>query len=455
MTNTADAPFDDDTPIRLSPFLAYQKIYDEWFRDNNLISSHWDEFMELFGDGGKIENISLDEMYIFTQLTKLQHRAFKKDRFTSAMPETQKGAQVIVPLGPGENMRIPVQNIDTKFRFGGTVPPAVPGFGDYNLLFGVQAAPGTVLTGTTQAALGSANNPAGDPDGYGNVTPPSTESGAPYVQVQLGDGTGVYIDLETIPGVSVNAWRTAVMTQSFLERLETCGSRYTEVIRGMFGVFTPDSRLQRPELVKAYRSSIMIGDVLQQEETDTESTPAGTLRGIGLGIGSGATFKYRAYEHGYLMVLMSILPRQTYSQGIPRMFTDIDRYDYFWPLLAHQGEEPVLNRELYFTPGEKEENEGVFGYQSRYYDFRSSYDRCVGLLAPGQELDYWQGSRNFENLPTLSAQFIECRFEDSDQDRLFPVQFYPGKSMGYIHGSIYVNLKAWRPCPRFATPAVI
>lgn len=454
---------EDDTPINLSPFLAYQKIYDEWFRDNNLISSHWDEFMTYFGDGGELSISDSDTAAAFVQLTKLQHRAFKKDRFTSALPETQKGSQVIIPLGPGENVRIPVKNIDTKFRFGGTVPPEVPGYGDYNLLFGIQAAPGSVLTGVTQNALGSANNPVGDPDGYGNVVPPSTESGAPYVQVQLGDGTGVYVDLETIPGVSVNAWRTAVMTQSFLERLETCGSRYTEVIRGMFGVFTPDARLQRPELIKAYRSSIMIGDVLQTEENPQEGsgpdqgtpTPAGTLRGLGLGIGAGANFKYRSYEHGYIVVLMSILPKQSYSQGLPRIFTDIDRYDYFWPLLAHQGEEPILNRELYFQPGDKASNESVFGYQSRYYDYRSSYDTCVGLMAPFESLDYWQGARNFENLPTLSAQFIECRFEDSDQSRLFPLQFYPGKSFGFFFGQIYTGIRAWRPCPKFATPAII
>lgn len=464
-TDSAESTLEDDTPIKLAPFLAYQKIYDEWFRDNNLITSEWDEIMTLVGDGGEI-SYSVEDAHLIAEITKLQHRAYKKDRFTSAMPETQKGSEVIIPLGPGTSQKIPVQNIAPRFRFGGTAPQNIPEVpGDVNLLFGIQAEQGAVLTGATAAALGSSRGyvvSGVDPD-YQDVHAPSTEAGAPYVQVQLGDGTGVYVSLDTIPGVSVNAWRTAVMTQSFLERLETCGSRYTEVIRGMFGVFTPDARLQRPELIKAYRSTIMIGDVLQTEENPNEgsgpdsgeSTPAGTLRGLGLGLGSGASFKYRAYEHGYLMVLMSILPRQSYSQGLPRMFTDIDRYDYFWPLLAHQGEEPILNRELYFAPGQKEDNETVFGYQSRYYDYRSSYDTCVGFIAPFENMDYWNGSRRFENCPTLSRQFIECRWEDSDQDRLFPVQFYPGKSMGYFHGQIYTSLKAWRPCPKFATPAII
>lgn len=463
ITDAIDKQMNDDTPISLAPFLAYQKIYDEWFRDNNIITSHWDDFMECFGSGGAVD-IGNGDTYVksqFLQLTKLQNRSFKKDRFTSAMPETQKGSEVIIPLGTGDVTRIPVQNIDTKFRFSGEAYALQSD--DVEVVFGAQFANGTDLTGVTSNVLYGASRDVngGAPGNYGYMQPGDTDN--PMVQIQLGDGTGVYVDISTIPGVSVNAWRTAVMTQSFLERLETCGSRYTEVIRGMFGVFTPDARLQRPELVKAWRSNIMIGDVLQSEENveegsteqSPEGTPAGTLRGLGLGVGSGASFKYRAYEHGFLIVLMSILPRQSYSQGIPRMFTDIDRYDFFWPLLAHQGEEPIKNRELYFQPGNDEANNGVFGYQSRYYDWRSNYDRCVGLLAPGESLDFWQGSRKFDNLPTLSAQFIECRFQDSDQDRLFPMNFYPGKQMGFLHGSIYVNLKAWRPCPKFATPAII
>lgn len=446
-----DNPPTDDTPISLMPFLAYQKIYDEWFRDENLIASDWDAYMELFGEGGKISALDPDDYKYFDSLTELKHRAFKKDRFTSATTTTQKGANVVIPLGPGSTQRIPVENINPQFYFSGQTPSSTTGE-NLSLIFGLEAQ-GDVTLNSSRSFLNSAyrDNGIPTPTPYSSVL---TSEGNPKVQIQLGDGTGVYVDLETIPGISVNAWRTAVMTQSFLERLETCGSRYTEVIRGMFGVFTPDARLQRPELIKAWRSSILIGDVLQQEETSEMSTPAGTLRGVGMGIGSGASYKYRAYEHGYLIVLMSILPRQSYFQGLPRLFTKSDRYDYFWPLLAHQGEEAILNRELYFQPG-SDQNTGTFGYQSRYYDYRSSYNRISGLLAGGESLDYWQGSRYFENLPTLSSQFIECRWQDSDQDRLFPVDFYPSQSYGYFICSFYVNYKAWRPCPRFATPAII
>lgn len=451
---------DQLTPISLAPFMAYQLIYDEWFRDNNLSDPLWDELMTYFGDGGYYSGNMIGQdtgaLKAFRELTKLRHRAFRKDVFTSALPDTQRGAQVIIPVAATSESvdysHIKLNNIDPKFRF----------YSDGSNEFGIAFE--SFAVGTSRDSMTA---PAGVPWSTTRVGLPlwGTGSPAPYrsdpahqgVQIQLGDGTGPYISLDGLSGIEVNEFRSAMMMQSFLERLEVCGSRYTEVIRGMFGVYTPDARLQRPEMIAGWRSSIMIGDVLQTDQPQSPegvtATPAGTLKGTGLGISAGRSFKYRAYEHCFLIQLVSILPRQAYSQGIPKMFSRQDRYDYFWPLLAHQGEEGIKMKELYFDPEDPDHNEDIFGYQSRYYDYRSNYDRISGELTPGQTLDYWQGSRNFGNMPTLSMEFVECNFENSGLSRIFPVEYYPSENFGFFVADIFTKLKAWRPVPKFATPA--
>ena len=451
---------EDGTPISLAPFLAYQMVYDEWFRDNNLSDPIMDGLMLYYGDGGEFSEAFISQdagaLNAFKSLTTLRHRAFRKDMFTSALPDTQRGQQVIIPVSASSESvdysHIKLNNIDPKFRFYSDGTNTV-GFGFDSYALGTSkesmVAPADEAWSTTRNAI-----PVW---GTGSPSPYRSDPAHQGVQIQLGDGTGPYISLEGLSGIEVNAFRTAMMTQSFLERLEVCGSRYTEVIRGMFGVYTPDARLQRPEMIAGWRSSIMIGDVLQHEsaydQEQQNDLPAGSLHGTGLGIASGKHFKYRAYEHCYLIQIVSILPRQAYWQGIPKMFTRQDRYDYFWPLLAHQGEEAVLNREIKHTPGDSDENNGVFGYQSRYYDYRSNYDRISGELTPGKSLGYWQGSRNFVNTPTLSMQFVECRFQESGLSRIFPVEYYPNKNQGFFIADIFTKLKAWRPVPKFATPA--
>lgn len=447
--------FSSEQKIDLTPFLAYQMVYDEYYRDENIIPEVFQPIMEYIGDGGNMDNLPSESYDIFRSLVTMRYRAFRKDVFTSALPNTQHGKQVVIPLGP--NNKVPVMNINTRFRIFNNTDDARD-LTEY-----------TVVPGTGEPSdLGSNTLNAGS-----SVLRPMLHFYSPYivgdpkitgnalgVQIQHGDGTGVYVDLEGYSGIEVNAVRTALMQQSFYERLELCGSRYTELVRGMFGVYSSDARLQRPEAIGGGSVPLLIGDVLQSEPIDNENdikTPAGTLRGTGMALADrGIKFSYRATEHMIIIGIMSIMPRQAYFQGIPRRFTRLDRFDWFWPLLSHQGEEPIKNSELYWDPDDDESNEGTFGYMARYADWRSRYDEVHGMLAvPDSGLDVWHSARFFGNTPTLSQQFIENQFYVNGLDRIFPVDAYPGRSQGYFVCDIFIKQHAWRPMPRFATPATL
>lgn len=445
--------FSSEQKIDLTPFLAYQMVYDEYYRDENIIPEVFQPIMDYVGDGGNMDNLPSVSYDIFRSLVTLRNRAFRKDVFTSALPLTQHGKQVIIPLGP-VNSKIPLQNFTPKFLFTGAHGQAEDTF---------RYVPFKQLQGGTipaDATAGFLNLAVGLNDGTLEYYSGDTD---PKLQVVLGGSNGSYVpfvDLDGMSGLEVNAVRSAMMQQAFYERLEVCGSRYTEIVRGLFGVYSSDARLQRPEAIGGGSVPLLIGDVLQSEPVDNENdnkTPAGTLRGAGMALADrGIKFSYRATEHMIIIGIMSIMPRQAYFQGIPRRFTRLDRFDWFWPLLSHQGEEPIKNSELYWDPDDDESNEGTFGYMARYADWRSRYDEVHGMLAvPDSGLDVWHSARFFGNTPTLSQQFIENQFYVNGLDRIFPVDAYPGVSQGYFICDIFIKQHAWRPMPRFATPATL
>lgn len=236
--------------------------------------------------------------------------------------------------------------------------------------------------------------------------------------------------------------RTAYALQRWLEKNARGGTRYVESILIHFGVQVPDSRLQRPEYIGGSKQPVVISEVLQTAPaTSEEPTPQGNMAGHGISVGQSNKVNYKCLEHGYIIGIMSVLPRTGYFQGIPKHFSKFDRLDYYWQEFANIGEQEILNKELY-NDVDDGMNEEIFGYIPRYSEYKNNLNRVSGDFA--NTLNYWHMARDFENRPNLNAQFVQS---DPTQ-RIFAVE--TGLDDIYCH--IAFDIQARRPLPIYSTP---
>jgi len=367
--------------INALPFAAYQCIYNEYYRDQNLI----DPINYKLVDG---EN-SLGYTRI-NELCSIRNRAWEHDYFTASLPFAQKGAAVDIPLGAVN--------------------------GDANIYSNVG---NTTLSGS-----------AGDP-------------------VVIGDSNTGFTDLWaqtdglTVEPTTINDLRRAYRLQEWLEKNARGGTRYIESILSHFGVKSSDARLQRPEYITGVKTPVVISEVLNTSGTEGE-LPQGNMAGHGIAVSSGNSGRYYAEEHGYIIGIMSVMPKTAYQQGIPRTFLKLDPLDYFWPSFANIGEQEVQLQELYaYTPNRTD----TFGYVPRYSEYKYMPSRVAGDFRTS--LDYWHLGRIFGSEPTLSQEFVECTPEDTD--RIFAVTD-PDAQKLYCH--VLNKIKAVRPMPKYGTPTI-
>ena len=252
--------------------------------------------------------------------------------------------------------------------------------------------------------------------------------------------------LDTVHEGSVEDLRRAVRIQEWLEKMLRSGTRLREMIWEFFGVDNLDMRMQIPELIGSSVQSLKISEVLATGQTldsnDNVVNPVGQLAGHGVSAGLTPAHKFLCRENGWIIGLLNVQPKPSYmNQGIPKRFLRDDIYKYYWPQFAHLGEEEIQNRELFIDDTEANQD-GVFGYQARYSDYKFRNNRISGEF--GTNLDFWTFARKFVSTPVLDEQFIKA----SVDVRPFAVK----DGSHNMRGMIYHNNKCVRPIPRYSTP---
>lgn len=390
------------------PFRAYAKIYNEWFRDENLVD------FQLVSEGDETTagaNTVTDNTAAETGATPLKAAKYH-GYFTSSLPSPLKGTAPTIPI---------TGTITTPSYFSSEM--------------GTSGSEGTAVGGL--GTTGDATNPTLRL--MGNYSPWGR------IGIQIGKQT---IDLGTANSTfTVEDLRNAIAIQHWMEASARRGTRYRELLLGHFGVSTPDSRMQIPEYIGGYRIPIQINQVVQTSATG-EISPQGNVAAYSMTTGTKGLCTYSATEPVILMVLAVIRVDQTYQQGIERWWQRKDRFDFYWPEFANLGEMAVLNQEIY-AQGTDEDTE-VFGYQEAWADLRYKNNRvsCEMRSNYGQSLDAWHYAQFYGSLPTLSSSWIA---EGNEIDRTIAVQ---SEVSHQFIADFYFDYKATRPMPVYSIPGL-
>lgn len=411
---TQNTIYENDYIVNALPFRAYQTIYNEYYRDENLSP-------EIEFDLGS----GLVDIQDRTALCLLRDRAWEKDYFTSALPFTQKGEEITIPVGG----KAPVYVDDDIFPADGSQPVRIlSSSGDPNQV---------------------AEQPMAGEQGTGDLVREGTSNNL-YIDL---NSTNV-ADLSEASGVTINELRRASALQRWLERNARGGSRYIEQILSHFGVRSSDARLQRPEYLGGGKTPVVISEVLQTSQSDIsgpDQSAQGNMAGHGVSAGGNHAFRKYFEEHGLIIGIMSVIPKTAYGQGSRKIHLKDDKYDFFWPDLAHLGEQQIDQKELYvdFTQDMKPEDEELFGYTPRYAEYKTIPSTYHGDFK--EDLEFWHMGVKYDNPPSLNDTFVKP--QQDDLNRIFPD--VEGLNYQKLYVQVFNEIKARRPMPRFGTPRLM
>lgn len=400
--------------VNALPWRAYQLIWNEWFRDQNL------QDPLLINTSDTVESVTEENLLNYMPLMANKYH----DYFTSCLPAPQKGPDVGFDI-LGSN--IPVASLGTYHSY------------------------------STTALLSKRAENIPDSGTYSMVT----HNGRQYVSAQMSDiSSPGYKNTEgfkpsnlwAIPqdtSITVNALRLAFATQRLYERDARGGTRYIELLKSHFGVTSPDSRLQRPELLSYNHIPVNVTQIVQNSET--ANTPQGHVTALSVTANSDGSFTKSFVEHGYIIGLCTARYNHTYQQGLNRMWSRKSRFDFYWPVFAHLGEQPVLEKEIY-TNGTALPSDEVFGYQEAWADYRYKPNRTSAEMRSTHPtpLDMWHFGDYYNDMPHLSDDWI--KETPVNVNRTLAVS---DEVANQIFCDIYVKNIATRAMPMYSIPGLL
>lgn len=406
------------------PFRAYAKVWNEWFRDENL-QQPVTQSMDDTTTTGVNTGTNLSD----AEAGGLPLKVCKyKDYFTSCLPSPQKSSEpVAIPLTGNAPIRA-FKDTDLTERYFNES-------GTANLTY--QTA--SNATNGSRTTIGEALIITKDQE---TLKMRAMKNNANAREVAMG------ADLSNVTGATINELRQAIAVQHIFERDARTGTRYKEILKGAWGVTSPDARLDRSEYIGGHRMPINVNQVIQTSSTDSTS-PQGNTGAYSMTTLSKNMCTYSATEHGYVLGLAAIRVDHSYQQGLSRLWTRSTRFSYYDPMLANLGEQAVLNQEIYAQGQAKDEE--VFGYQEAWADYRYRTNMVTSEMRStyAQTLDAWHYADKYNALPTLSSSWIKEGTENID--RTLAVQ--SSNSHQFICNFFYSQ--AWtRPMPIYSVPGL-
>lgn len=403
------------------PFRAYQLVWNEYFRNQNVQNE-----IDFSMDQGEESAADIAKLFEF------RYKNWEKDYFTSCLPWAQRGQAVQLPISGNPQFS------------GSNLPVSINSAHFNNEQFGYGLQAGTYASASQSQNI-AANTPSSHAGDSVTLKGQASISGANLSFTGLEIGT-------------INDFRACLRLQQWLENNARCGSRYIEQLLSHFGVVSSDARLQRPELLGGGKIPLIFTDVPQTSYGDgtspnNDANVLGDLAGKGTLYGKTGGFRKYFEEHGILLGICCIIPRTSYQNGLPRVWTAFDKTDWYFPEFSHLGEQAVLRKEVYFNPndvnhvGDDGQN-GVFGYQGRFTELRYIPSSVHGQLK--NVFQAWHFGRRFDSIQHLNSDFVTA----NTRANVFAIENVRDGIDDPFICQMHLDVKAVRPLPKYAIPTL-